>query len=154
MRKTKITIESEIYIIICTYMIFSSIRKLSNCQLRRRALCTIISVNKYSLIFIYLLTRLPSILSKHKSVRRNSLAVSRKQMHRSRKKREKEKEEAVRLLGRSVHAWTEGIERRRRDGTKERFRRVCPQRTPAASQMNPLSLLAESLGVRRGQPRF
>lgn len=53
----------------------------------------------------------------------------------------------VRLLGRSVYAWTEGIGR---GGTKERFRRVCPQRTPAALQMNPLSLLA---GVIRRAPR-
>lgn len=42
-----------------------------------------------------------------------------------------------------------------RDGEREtkRSRPVRSQRTPAASQMNPLSLLAESLGVRRGQPR-
>lgn len=63
--------------------------------------------------------------------------------------RGRKEEEMDRLLG-SVHAWTEGIGWGKRDGTKERFRRVRPQRTPAASQMNPLSLLAESLGV---QPR-
>lgn len=55
-----------------------------------------------------------------------------------------------RLFGRNMHAWTEEIGWGKRDGTKERFRRVRSQRTPAASQMNPLSLLAESLGV---QPR-
>lgn len=75
-------------------------------------------------------------------------------MHYSWKKREEEEkeeeEEVDRLLERNIHAWTEGIGWGKRDGTKERFRRVRPQHTPAASQMNPLSLLAESLGV---QPR-
>jgi len=63
---------------------------------------------------------------------------------------EEEEEEVNHLFERSIYAWTEEIGWGKRDGTKEQFRRVRPQRTPAASQMNPLFLLAESLGV---QPR-